>query len=320
MDYNKLKTYITNLFNKDKRFLTFAKINHFYPDMPDDEYLIKKWKALMGTELNLDDPHTFNEKLQWLKLYDRKPEYTTMVDKYAVKKYIADKIGEQYIIPTLGVWDKFDDIDFNKLPNQFVLKCTHDSGGLVICRDKSKFDVDAARKKINKSLKRNYYYSGREWPYKNVPPRIIAEQYMEDTQSSYLRDYKFFCFDGKVKFLYLSEGLENHETARISYVSLDWKPMPFARDDYKPFEKLPPKPDNLEEMIRIAEELSQGVPHVRVDFYDVNGQILFGELTFYSGSGYTKFNPESFDFEIGKLLNIPYSSKKRFVHNVQTGG
>lgn len=286
----------------------------------DKLFLQYKFKLRTLKKLNIDNPRTFNEKLQWLKLYDRKPEYTIMVDKYAVKKYVADRIGEQYIIPTLGVWEQFEDIDFDKLPNQFVLKCTHDSGGLVICRDKSKFNIEAARKKINRSLKRNYYYSGREWPYKNVPPRIIAEKYMEDTESTELKDYKFFCFNGKVKFLYLSEGLENHETARISYVSLDWKPMPFARDDYKPFEQLPHKPDNLEEMIRIAEDLSVGIPHVRVDFYNVNGQILFGELTFYSGSGFTKFNPESADFEIGQLLELPIINKKRFVHDAQSGG
>lgn len=285
----------------------------------DKTYLRIKYFLKMKRILHLKSPRTFNEKLQWLKLYDRNPEYTTMVDKYAVKRYVADKIGEQYIIPTLGVWKKFDDIDFDKLPNQFVLKCTHDSGGLVICRDKSKLDIDAARKKISVSLNSNYYYSGREWPYKNVPPRIIAEQYMEDKQLGELRDYKFFCFNGKAIFLYLSEG-SHTKNQRICYLSLNWKPMNIGRDDYKPFEKLPPNPNNLEEMIRIAEELSQGVPHVRVDFYDVNGQILFGELTFYSGSGFTKFNPESADFEIGKLLDLPYSSKKRFVHNAQSGG
>lgn len=314
-----IKKIFRYILDADYRFLVNVDRGK-YNNMPDREYLSKRFKARLGYPLNLDDPVTFNEKLQWLKLYDRRPEYTTMVDKYAVKKYVADIIGEQYIIPTLGVWDRFEDIDFDKLPNQFVLKCTHDSGGLVVCKDKTKLNKSKAKKKIEKCLKNNYFYLGREWPYKNVHPRIIAEQYMEDNQSSELRDYKFFCFNGRVEFLYLSEGLENHETARISYVSLDWEKMPFCRDDYKPFEQLPPKPDNLEEMVRIAEELSAGIPHVRVDFYNVNGQILFGELTFYSGSGFTKFDPESSDFEIGKLLELPEIGKRQFVQDAQATG
>ena len=169
--------------------------------MDDETYLRKYYKLRMGKELNLENPQTFNEKLQWLKLHDRKDIYTTMVDKYEVKKYVSNIIGEQYIIPTYGVWDRFDDIDFDSLPEQFVLKCTHDSGGLIIVRDKSKLDIKAAKKKINKCLKRNYYSHGREWPYKNVKPCVVAEAYMEDDATSELRDYKFFCFDGEVKVL-----------------------------------------------------------------------------------------------------------------------
>lgn len=254
---------------------------------------------------DLKNPQTFNEKLQWLKLYDRRPEYTKMVDKYAVKRYIADIIGEEYLIPTLGVWNAFDDIDFDKLPNQFVLKCTHDSHSIIICKDKSNFDIRAARVKIEKALKRNFYYYGREWPYKNVPARIIAEKYMKDAHSEDLRDYKFFCFNGEVKFLYLSEGLDNPETGKISYVSLNWEPLSFCRDDYKPFSRLPDKPQNLDQMIKFAAMLSKGIPHIRVDFYEINNQIYFGELTLYSGSGLTMFNPPSADLEIGKLLKLP---------------
>lgn len=304
MNYNKLKTYITNLFNKDKRFLTFAKINHFYPDMPDDEYLIKKWKALMGTELNLDDPHTFNEKLQWLKLYDRKPEYTTMVDKYAVKQYVADIIGEKHIIPTLGVWDKFDDIDFNMLPNQFVLKCTHDSGGLVICRDKQHLDKNAAKKKLTESLKHNYYYAGREYPYKNVKPRIIAEKYMEDSKTAELRDYKFFCFDENVYCCLICSGRYSSKGLHFTFFDRKYNVLPFECGC--PSEKNGlPKPSQYDKMIELAEQLSQNIPFVRVDFYEIDGNVYFGELTFFPVSGYIQFDPEEWDLKLGNMLKLP---------------
>lgn len=273
--------------------------------IPDKIYISLMYLKYFHRFPDLKKPQTFNEKLQWLKLYDRRPEYTKMVDKYAVKRYIADIIGEEYLIPTLGVWNAFDDIDFDKLPNQFVLKCTHDSHSIIICKDKSNFDIRAARVKIEKALKRNFYYYGREWPYKNVPARIIAEKYMKDAHSEDLRDYKFFCFNGEVKFLYLSEGLDNPETGKISYVSLNWEPLSFCRDDYKPFSRLPDKPQNLDQMIKFAAMLSKGIPHIRVDFYEINNQIYFGELTLYSGSGLTMFNPPSADLEIGKLLKLP---------------
>lgn len=276
-----------------------------FDHLSDEDFLKKAYRIRMGGSLNLKNPQSFNEKLQWLKLYDRRPEYTTMVDKYAVKKYVADRIGEQYIIPTIGVWERFEDIDFDMLPSQFVLKCTHDSGGLAICRDKSKFDIESAKKKINRSLKRNYYYSGREWPYKNVPRKIIAEQFMEDKNSKYLKDYKFFCFDGEVKFLYLSEGLDNHATAHISYVTLDWKQAPFYRNDYKPFDVLPPKPVNFDKMIQLAEVLSKDIPFVRVDFYEINEKVYFGELTFFTGSGFTKFIPNEWDSKLGEYIRLP---------------
>ena len=169
--------------------------------LPDKYILKREYRLRMGIPLNLQNPQIFNEKLQWLKLYDRNPLYTTLVDKYAVKKWVSEKIGEQYVIPTLGIWEKFEDIDFDKLPNKFVLKCTHDSGGLVICKDKTKFDIESAKNKLNKSLKQNYYYSLREWPYKNVSPRIIAEKYMEDSRDAELRDYKFYTFNGEPKFI-----------------------------------------------------------------------------------------------------------------------
>lgn len=301
---NKAKKIVKYLMDSDYRFFINANRGK-YDNLSDEEYLKKYYRARMKKELNLENPQTFNEKLQWLKLYDRKPEYTTMVDKYEVKQYVADKIGEQYIIPTLGVWDAFEEIDFENLPNQFVLKCTHDSGGIAICRDKSVFDIDKAKNIINKSLKNNYYYHGREWPYKNVKPRILAEQYMEDDESQELSDYKFYCFNGEPKFLYLSKGLECHATAKISYVTLDWELAEFKRVDFKPFDTLPPKPLNFEKMQELACKLSAEIPFLRVDFYEVNGQIYFSELTFFPGSGYTKFEPEVFDVILGTELKLP---------------
>lgn len=279
--------------------------------MPAKLYLELMFRRRIGKKLNLDNPRTFNEKLQWLKLYDRRPEYTTMVDKYAVKKYIADIIGKEYIIPTLGVWKNFDEIDFSKLPNQFVLKCTHDSGGLVICRDKNKFDIESARKKINKSLNRNYYYAGREWPYKNVPPRIIAEQYMEDSETSELRDYKFFCFDGEPIYCQVISDRSTVET--IDFYDIKWIHQPFTglAVPPKPFGKIPiPIPKTFENMKKSAKLLSKNIPFVRVDFYEINGKMYFGELTFYPAAGFGKFSPDEWNQKIGNMINLPEKIKE----------
>ncbi|WP_105618958.1 ATP-grasp fold amidoligase family protein [Vallitalea okinawensis] len=276
--------------------------------IPDKNYIMIMYRLRARKHLNLDTPMSFNEKLQWLKLYDRKPVYTSMVDKHEAKGYVKDKIGEEHIIPTLSVWESFDDIDFSKLPDQFVLKCTHDSGGLVICRDKSCLDVDEARKKINKCLKRNFYYVGREWPYKNVKPRIIAEKYMVDGQESEhdigLTDYKFFCFNGKPKFLYVSKNLTNHTYARISFATLDWKLSPFYRNDYQPFKELPEKPKCFEEMICLAEKLSQGMKFLRVDLYEVKGKVYFSELTFCPCNGLFPFEPPEWDYKLGEMIDL----------------
>ena len=272
--------------------------------MPDEMFLKIIYQNKLHKKLNLDEPQTFNEKLQWLKLYNRKPEYTRMVDKFEAKKYVSERIGEQYIIPTLGVWDCFDQINFDILPNQFVLKCTHDSGGLVICRDKKGINKEKIRKKIQKCMKKNYYWLGREWPYKNVKPRIIAEEYMED-KSGGLTDYKFYCFNGKPEFLYISTGMENHKTARISFVTMDWEFAPFGRTDYKPFDILPGKPKNFDKMVEIAGELSKGHPFLRVDLYEVDAKIYFSELTFSPNAGMMPFEPECYDKMLGDMLVLP---------------
>ena len=255
---------------------------------------------------DLKHPKTFNEKLQWLKLHNRKPEFTTMVDKYAVKKYVADRIGEQYIIPTLGVWDSFDQIDFDSLPNQFVLKTTHGGGGLavVICKDKKTFDKRRAKRILEKSLHSDIYMKYREWPYKDVPKRIIAEKYMVDESGTELKDYKFFCFNGEPKYMLLVSGRQAGKK-RFDYFDLNWYHLPVHDVGCPGAEHLPAKPDNFEEMILIAKKLSKGMTHVRVDLYNINCKIFFGELTFFDGSGLSVYNPREWDFKFGQFLKLP---------------
>ncbi|MBO5868918.1 MAG: glycosyl transferase [Oscillospiraceae bacterium] len=280
--------------------------------IPDKLYIQLKFLMRLKRLPNLQNPKTFNEKLQWLKLHDRKPEYTTMVDKYEAKRYVAERIGEEYIIPTLGVWDSFDEIDFDSLPDQFVLKCTHDSGGLVICRDKSKLDKAAARKKIEASLQVNYYWQGREWPYKNVKPRILAEAYMEDeNEAQGLTDYKFFCFNGEPRMIYVSQGLEDHATARISFYDLEGKPMPFRRSDYRPIDTEMVLPSNFAEMTDTARTLAKLVdcPFLRVDLYSVKGQMFFSEITFSPCGGMLPFEPLAWEEKLGEWISLPVDKK-----------
>ena len=267
----------------------------------DKKYIEAIYLLPFGKKLNLKSPKTFNEKIQWLKLYDHNPQYTTMVDKFAAKNYVEKIIGREYIIDTLGKWDSFDQIDFEQLPKQFVLKCTHDSGGLVICRDKEKLDKKKAKGKIEKSLKRNFYYVGREWPYKDVKPQIIAERYMEDEKGE-LKDYKFYCFNGEPQLLYVSKGLENHNTARRCFLTMDWEKTPFSRYGYSDFDVIPEKPEKFDEMKRLARKLSHGQDFLRVDFYQINGRVYFGELTFYPSSGFVRFYPDEYDEKLGDML------------------
>ena len=278
------------------------KYHHLLDWMPDKQYLELMYWTLMHRKLDLQNPQSFNEKLQWLKLYDRNPDYTHMVDKYEAKKYVADRIGERYIIPTLGVWDSFDEIDFEALPNQFVLKCTHDSGGLVICKDKSKLDLRCAREKLEKSLKTDYYLNWREWPYKNVKPRIIAEKYMEDNKDKELRDYKIYCFNGKMKMLLVVQdrGIKatkgDYFDEYYHHLDLTWG-FPHA-------EQVPDIPDSIHIMRELAEILSKGLPEVRVDFYYANGKVYFGEMTFFDGSGFEKIEPYDWDLKLGSWVDI----------------
>lgn len=271
--------------------------------LPDKAYLSLRFRLSMGKKLDLRNPKTFNEKLQWLKLYDRKPEYTMMVDKCEVKKYVAEKIGQEYIIPTLGVWDNFDEIDFSELPDQFVLKCTHDSGSVVICHDKEHFDETKAKAYLREKMQCNLYWHGREWPYKDVKPRIIAEKYMEDAATGELRDYKFFCFNGKVKCFKID--FDRFTKHRANYYTSEEELLPFGEVVCPPdFSRELAMPHSLKKMIELAEKLSADIPFLRVDFYEVNKQIYFGELTFFPASGFGKFEPEEWDYTFGNWISL----------------
>ena len=298
---SKIKKYLNNPSFIILKFDEFNLIR-----LKDEMFLKLKYKRYFGKKLNLENPKTFNEKLQWLKLHDRKDIYTTMVDKCETKKYVANTIGEEYVIQTLGVYDKFNDIDFEKLPNQFVLKCTHDSGGIAICKDKKYFNLEDTKKKINKSLNKNFYYEAREWPYKNVKPRIIAEKFMSDEcQGDELIDFKFFCFNGIPKFLYVSEGMSNKKTKKISFANMKYEKMEFNRKDYRQFEKLPPKPVNFEKMKELAKILAKDTIFLRVDFYEINFKVYFSELTFYPNGGFMPIYPEEYDKILGDMLELP---------------
>ena len=270
--------------------------------LSDKSYLKLKFKASMGKRLNLKNPQTFSEKLQWLKLYYRNPEYTPLVDKQLVKRYVAEKIGEEYVIPTLGVWNSVDEIDFDALPNQFVLKCTHDSGGLVVCKDKAKLDVEKAKATMRKALTSDFYFSGREWPYKNVERKIIAEQYMEDAETKELRDYKFFCFDGEPKALFVAS--ERPHDTRFDFYDVEFNHLPFTNGHLWASKEIK-KPATFDKMIEFAAVLSQGMPHARVDFYEVNGKLYFGEITFFHHNGMCPFEPEEWDYTFGSWLTLP---------------
>ena len=271
----------------------------------DKRYLKKMFKYRLGYEPDFDHPKTFNEKLQWIKLYDRQPIYTTMVDKYLVKDYVAGIIGAEYVIPNLGVWDRFDDIDFDALPEQFVLKVTHDSGGLVICKDKSKLDKAAAKKKIEKSLKSKYFYYGREWPYKNVKPRIIAEQYVSGADGGDVADYKIHCSYGKPQFTLVCADRFADTGFTQDFYSKDWEHYDVKRFTSKNAIKPQERPAQLDLMYELASKLSQNIPFVRVDFYIVEDKLYFGELTFFPANGFGPFSPKKYDRIFGDMITLP---------------
>lgn len=291
------------MFLKKPLWIVLYLSNHGFRVFSDEKYLKIVYKLKLNKKLNLNNPTTYNEKLQWLKLHDRKKEYIDMVDKYAAKQFVSKKIGSEYVIPTLGIYDSFDDINFDELPNQFVIKCTHDSGGLFIVKDKNSFDCNKAKKIINKCFKKNYYNSGREWPYKNVKPRIIIEEYKEDSNTKELRDYKYFCFNGKVEMMFISSNRQGEGDTYFDFFDKDFNHLPF-RQGHPNAPVVPEKPINHSKMIELAEKLSSGIPHVRIDFYEVDNKIFFGEMTFYHFSGFTPFESEEWDNKIGDMLDL----------------
>lgn len=279
---------------------------HFPFLLSDRKYLELKWKSKMGYELNLDAPVTFNEKVQWLKLNDRKQEYRLLADKSTAKEYVAGIIGNEHIIPTLGIYDRVEDIPWDKLPDRFVLKCTHDSGSVIVCRDRSSFNQDAVRCSLEKSLRRDHYSMYREWCYKGIKPRILCERYMADEmQKDGLVDYKFFCFNGNPEFIYISKGLEDHGTAYISFCDLDGRELPFRRSDFRTFPDgplpLPEKFDAMKELVSLLAK-SVGNPFVRVDMYEISGTIYFSEFTFYPNGGFLPFCPREWDRKSGDRI------------------
>lgn len=292
---------------KHPRLIGLSFLGHFGWILSDKQYLKCRFRLEMGKKLNLKNPQTFQEKIQWLKLYDRKPEYTTMVDKAAVKQYVADIIGEDYVIPTLGVWETPDQIDFDSLPDQFVLKTTHGGGGggVIICRDKSKLDIEAAKAKLKNSLSSDIYRNLREWPYKNVPRRIIADKFINLEGTQDLTDYKIYCFNGEPRYIQVIQ--DRHVKETIDFFDMDWNRQEFfgLNPVCRPSELPIGRPSGLQKMQEIAKTLSQDTKFLRVDLYNLNGKIYFGEITFYPASGMGIFTPEEYDLKLGKLISLP---------------
>lgn len=274
--------------------------------LSDKTYLSIMYRAAFRKKLNWEVPKTYNEKLQWLKIYDRNPIYCKMVDKYEAKQFVSGKIGDQYVVPLLGgPWNSFNEIDFDVLPDQFVLKTTHDCGGVVICKNKSTFDSQTAQNFLEKHLQTNYYLKHREWPYKDIKPRIFAEKYLLDEKTAELRDYKFFCFDGVPKMMFIATERQSKGTeTKFDFYDMEFQHLPFTNGHPNSMHA-PIKPENFDRMKELASILSQGIPHVRVDFYEANGHLYFGELTFSHWGGWVPFEPEEWDERIGSWIHLP---------------
>ena len=296
MDLKKIKK-IKKIFGKDTIALFYRSLGF----LSDEAFIKLIYRLRMGKKLNLENPQTFTEKLQWLKLYDHNPIHTIMADKLQMRDFVKEKIGEGHTAPLIGVYDKWEDIDFAKLPNSFVIKTTHDSGSYVIVKDKTKLNIKEARKKITHSLKKNYYKTTREWQYKNIKPKILIEEYLKDPVAQNLTDYKFFCFNGKCEFLYIMQETSSKPTQVI--LDTKFNRMPFRMDD-EPSKEMPQKPTELDQMIEFAEKLSQDEAFLRVDMYLVGGKIYIGELTFYHFGGYIPFDPPEWDLKLGKKIKL----------------
>ncbi len=299
---SKLKTAISLIRSPGKMIIPMASMG-FFNWMPDKPYLKLVYRGEIGKKLNLKNPKTYNEKLQWLKLHDRKPLYRRIVDKYEVKRYVSDIIGEEYIIPTLGVWDTVEEIPFDTLPNQFVLKCTHDSGSVVICKDKNELNIEDAKKKLSRSLKRTIFWFGREWPYKDLKPRIIAEKLLGDGKTP-MNDYKVLCFHGEPKLIevHAGRGTDNHTQ---DFYTTDWIRTDIEQTCEPMAVEAIPAPIPLKKILELSRLLSKNFIHIRVDWYVEKEKIYFGELTFFDGSGFAKFEDEKWDEMMGDWIRLP---------------
>lgn len=273
--------------------------------MPDELYNSLVFKANMGYKLERNQPKTFNEKLQWLKIHDHREEYTDLVDKIKAKKIVGEKIGFSHIVPMYGEWKRAEDIPFDNLPDQFVLKCNHDQGSVIIVDDKNNLDIKKTVKQINEKLKINLFYSTREYPYKNIVPKVFVEEYLGRA----IIDYKFYCFNGTPKFLYCGQGLTADHSLKIDFFDLDWNLMPFYRTDYHRLGKIE-RPIHLDEMIEISKALSDGVPFVRIDLFEVNGKVYFSEFTLCPASGFMPFVPPEYDRIVGDMLDLTAEEKR----------
>jgi hypothetical protein len=284
------------------------KVDHL---IPDKTFLSLYYRWQFDRKMHWRNPRTFNEKLQWLKVYNRKAEYSTLVDKYSVKQYIADKLGERFVVPVLGVWDRPEDIEWDKLPERFVVKCSHDCGGSVICRNKAELNIEEATKKLKQAFSQDYYIAnGREWPYKNVVKRIFAEQFLVD-KDGHLNDYKFFCFGGEPKYCSVISGREVKKVC-IDFFDKDWNHQPFHQPGFYPFAETEiKKPECYDQMWEYARILAADKPFVRIDFYEVDGKVYFGEVTFFPTSGFGPFAPEEWDMTFGSWINLPPKRKEK---------
>ena len=306
---NRVLHALRSLAANPRKILIYMNSAHLLNPLPDEVFLRLLWKARFGTDLNLERPETFNEKMQWLKLHDRDPLHTVMADKYAVKAYVSPLIGEEHVIPTLGVWDDPDDIDFSALPERFVLKCNHTSGeGLILCKDRSRLDRGKAVRELKRAMKDDYYLTYREWPYRDIPRKIIAEPYMEDRQAAEsgldtLPVYKILCFEGEPRIIQtIQNDKTDHES--IDYFDPEWKLLPF-RQNYPNSAVPTARPQRLSEMLETARTLSAGFHFLRVDLYEINGEIYFSEFTFFSDAGFAPFEPADWNRTLGSWIRLP---------------
>ena len=294
--------------HRHRHFFAYQLRTHF-AWLPDELFLRILFRIKVGHRLHLHQPKTYNEKLQWLKLYDHNPLYTILVDKQCVKQFVTERIGSEHLIPTIGLWSRAEDIDWSALPDRFVLKCTHDSGGLIICRDKQSLDIASATERLRRCLSTDFYKQAREWPYRNVVRRIIAEPYIESPTGD-LKDYKFFCFNGVVKALFVASDRNNdQEETKFDFFDPDFHHLPFT-NGHPNANTMPQKPRQFETMKNLAQRLSQGFPHVRVDLYEVGDRVLFGEMTFFHHSGLEPFSPHEWDLTFGEWLQLPSASNR----------